>query len=597
MKTGRTIFKEAFIAPLLERKRCIVAIVSALAFMSVAQGMFLLLVGPFLKALFGAGIGGEIVSAKDLLPANLLKVLPHLSSFAYTRDQLSRGVPLLLLTAGLIQAGAGYAYHLHQQKLALWLTTRYREKLFGALLAHPYETIVEKSAARWMSVIMNDVLYLQIRFSEIISSLMRDLILIVACLAAIAAVHLPTALILLVLSPFVAAAMGRAGGRIAGFAREWQTRLGTIASAILDVRRRFSFIRAQHGEAWELERFTALNEAYYQMIRRSIFLRSMFAPAVEFLGFLVFAVFIFAASKGWWVAGFDAAMLIQFFAALGLMLRPLRNIGEQLALFHETRGSLAESLQLFATAPQLPEETAARQTPPDRLHIETLQMARARGFTLALDDLVLEAGKAVAIIGPSGAGKSTLIKVLGGLVTPEQWTANFPCSDLASSSAFVSQTPFLFSGTILENLTYGLEHQPSEEQVWQALALVNLQEDVGAMPEALATKISALRGGVSGGQLQRLVIARAILQDRDVWVFDEATSAVDAATEEDITLRAIAYCRERRRRLISVTHRLRWLEAFDEVWFMEHGRITERGRHRDLMEKPRYRQFVTSGEA
>ena len=112
-----------------------------------------------------------------------------------------------------------------------------------------------------------------------------------------------------------------------------------------------------------------------------------------------------------------------------------------------------------------------------------------------------------------------------------------------------------------------------------------------ALPQGLAARVRAIGANLSGGQLQRLTIARGLLRGKPLWLLDEATSAIDAKSEREITLRLTAACRERGTVLIAVTHRLQWLDAYDEVWFVEGGAVTHRGPHRALMREPRYRTF------
>ena len=154
----------------------------------------------------------------------------------------------------------------------------------------------------------------------------------------------------------------------------------------------------------------------------------------------------------------------------------------------------------------------------------------------------------------------------------------------------VSQEPFLFDATLHENLIYGLT-DVDDRKVWDALGWVNMQSEIQALREGLQTRVRALLGNLSGGQQQRLVIARALLRRRSIWLFDEATSALDAHNEKAITLHLIDTCKKQNAAMIMVTHRLSWLDRFDEIWFLEAGAVVARGEHRRLLEEPRYRAF------
>jgi ATP-binding cassette subfamily C protein CydC len=214
-------------------------------------------------------------------------------------------------------------------------------------------------------------------------------------------------------------------------------------------------------------------------------------------------------------------------------------------------------------------------------------------------DIVLPPGCAVAVIGPSGAGKSTLLKTLGGLIAPLSWTGPETWTQTAAAASMVSQEPFLFDDTVDANLRYGLgpDEEPSLDDVARALATVNLSAEIAALPLGLATPVRAIGSNVSGGQLQRLCIARGLLRDRPLWLLDEATSAIDPRTEREITQRVIAACRAQGRVLLSVTHRLQFLAEYDEIWFVEAGELRLRGTHAELLADARYRRYCADAEA
>jgi ABC-type multidrug transport system fused ATPase/permease subunit len=218
----------------------------------------------------------------------------------------------------------------------------------------------------------------------------------------------------------------------------------------------------------------------------------------------------------------------------------------------------------------------------------------AKDVRFFAENLSIEPGKAIAIIGPSGAGKSTFLKTLAGLVEAIEWDGTPSWEEVRSDASMVSQEPFLFDDSIAENLCYGLAERPTEASVWEALETVNIAAEIKALPDGLRTRLRAIGSNVSGGQLQRLVIARSLLRGKSLWLLDEATSAVDAKSEKDITLRLIGACRAEGRALLAVTHRLTWLEAFDAVWFVEDGEVRLAGPHAALLRERRYRDYCAA---
>ncbi len=592
-----SLLQELFLKPLKSQKRRFAVILPALAMLSAADGSILLMIRGFTKALFQASVV-RTVPLLELLPAKAQTLFPSWGGVDVERGTLALAVPAIILVAGFAKALASYLYQVNQQALALFMAKSYREKLFQALLSLPYVEIRRRPAGEWMSLIMNDVLLMQNRFTDIMTVLVKHTVTVVTGFAMLTFVHWPTALIILAISPVIAFGMGRTGKRIARYAEVFQRELSYIAGSVLDLRGRFDFIRAQRGEVREQQRFQKQNLSYYLLIRRSILVRSAFAPALEFLGFAIFAAAVYAIGSGL-LGGFTPDLMMTFFVALGLMLRPLREIGEQLSRYHENRGVLENSLSTFRRLGELAKLAAAKAapgatlSPRSGLSIRTIRAGMAGETRFKGKNLELAPGRAVAIIGPSGAGKSTLLKTLAGLVEPLEWDADCAWEEAAGRMSMVSQDPFLFDDSIGQNLTYGLSDAalPQEDELWRALATVNIDQEVRALDAGLATRLRAIGSNVSGGQLQRLVIARGLLRQKSIWLLDEATSAVDARSERDITQRLIQACHESKHALVAVTHRLTWLGSFDEVWFVEHGERTLVGPHAELLATPRYRDY------
>ena len=597
----RQLVRDLFLAPLMAQRQRLLGILVSLLVLSASQALFLLLVKGFIKALFQSS-GVSQFSLLDLLPEKSAKWLPQLSDVTISATNLAVAVPISILLAGLTKSLATYLYQVNQQGLALYLAKNYRERLFRALVSLPFVEICKRPVGAWMSLIMNDVLLLQSRFSDILTSLVRDSVAVIGCFAILIIVHWPSALVLGLLSPMIAFGMGRTGKRIAKFAEIYQRELSRIAAAILDFRSRFDFIRSQQGESVERASFNLINLNYYRMIRRSIMVRSAFAPVLEFVGFCVFAGAVYAIGHGY-LGNFTPELMLQFFVALGLLLRPLREIGEQLARYHETKGALTSSIKVFEAMvvntqhdPDYFAGTTSSAVTHNVIKLDEIKAGMDGQCRFTGRHLELSSGKAVAIIGPSGSGKSTFLKTLAGLAHPITWRSDLNWGEFARQVSMVSQEPFLFEDTLRENLIYGLEKDqiPTEAEIWQALATVNIADEVKSWPLGLMTLLRAIGSNISGGQLQRLVIARAILRRRAFWLLDEATAAVDVRSERDITQRLIDTSRREKKLMLAVTHRLTWLSAFDQVWFVEDGQVTMIGPHDELLKRPRYRDYVAA---
>ncbi|WP_369395617.1 ABC transporter ATP-binding protein [Lentilactobacillus senioris] len=206
----------------------------------------------------------------------------------------------------------------------------------------------------------------------------------------------------------------------------------------------------------------------------------------------------------------------------------------------------------------------------------------------------------VAFVGPSGSGKSTLFSLLERFYQPDNGTITIADENIntinlqswRSQIGYVSQDSAMLVGTIRDNLTYGLTRPVSDDELWHILSLAYADQFVRDTPEALNTQVGERGVKVSGGQRQRLAIARAFLRDPKILMLDEATASLDSQSEEMVQ-RALNNLMKNRTTLV-IAHRLSTIVDADKIFFLEHGgEITGHGNHKELLEKHElYRQYV-----
>lgn len=560
---------------LRQKKGLAVKIVLALLLLSIAQALLLLLIGPLFKAIFGAATESSL-TVGSLLSGSLAAQFPRLAAIPIDRDRMIQVLPLSIFAVSILQGLAGYLYQYNQQAFVLFIGNRFRDRLFAAIIRQPFAKLRGRSAGEWMSMLMNDVTYLQSRLSDLVTGLVKDSCQVIALLASLYLIQWQLAICINLLVIPIMISTGRTGKRIARFTEGWQQALAKMAGAVLDLRRRFEFIRSQQGERFEEKRFQALNQDYYDMIRKTILTRSLFAPSLEFAGALLFALVLVAVGRGWSAFRFGPGELFQFLTALGIMQRPLKGIGEQLSRYHETKGILRRSAETLENVEgsQDTELLSADGKRLDSFAVDEIRVDYGAAFRFEAKDLRVREGQCVAIIGPSGGGKSTLLKCLAGLYPPKVWKADRSWDELRRDATLVSQSPFLFSGSIRDNLRYGLDaNAPNDSEIEAALRFVGLSSELAAKGQTLDSELDFLQSPLSGGQMQRLTIARGLLRPHPLLLMDEVTSAIDAAAEEQLTRGFLERTKKESRILLYVTHRLSQLELFDQVWFCEGGRV------------------------
>ena len=273
---------------------------------------------------------------------------------------------------------------------------------------------------------------------------------------------------------------------------------------------------------------------------------------------------------------------------------PLQDLGRIILNYREAQASM----QLFDELMQKPVEKRP-EDPVEMGELETLRFEdvvfKHRTATEnAVDHLDFEVklGETVAFVGPSGSGKSTLVKLLVGLYTPiagKIYMNGIPVTELRYNPVrrqigFVTQDPQLFSGTIRENLLL-VKPDATEEQMYEALRSASAMELMERSGQGLDTRLGESGLRVSGGERQRLSIARALLRGPRLFIFDEATSALDSITEQEITTAVRGVSGSKEHMVILIAHRLSTILHADTIYVLEKGRIVESGTHASLLEQ------------
>ncbi|MHC2992526.1 ABC transporter ATP-binding protein, partial [Pontibacter sp. HJ8] len=273
---------------------------------------------------------------------------------------------------------------------------------------------------------------------------------------------------------------------------------------------------------------------------------------------------------------------------------PLQDLGTIILTYREAEASLQNFDVLMNKPVETRPELAIDIGPLQQLRFENVVFHHRGAKQNAVDGISFEAntGDTIAFVGPSGSGKSTLVKLLVGLYTPlsgEVYYNNFPTHEIWLNAArrqlgFVTQETNLFSGTIKENLLY-VKPDATDEEIIMAMQKASCLNLLSRSEKGIHTQIGEGGLKMSGGEKQRLSIARALIRNPRLLIFDEATSALDSLTEEEITatVREISDLREQI--TILIAHRLSTIMHADTIYVLERGKIVEQGNHVELVEQ------------
>ena len=369
----------------------------------------------------------------------------------------------------------------------------------------------------------------------------------------------------------------------------------SLAGATTETLRNVELVKSLGLERQEIGRLNDVNELILKLelkkvklVRKLSFIQGTLVNALRsgLLLLMLSLVFQHAISLG--------QLFSLLFYSFAIFV-PLGDLGNVAQTYQEARASMGRLDEILKTpAEKKPEhpETIGRA---ERIAFSNVSFSYASGHAPAVEKVGLNvsSGETVAFVGPSGSGKTTLVKLLVGLYKPtvgEVSINGVPLTSLdlekfRSRIGLVSQDTQLFAGTIRENLLFA-RPDASDEQCLDALRSAAAEKLVTRGDKGLETRIGEGGLKLSGGEKQRLAIARALLRDPDLIIFDEATSSLDSLTEEEIT-GTIKGIRTNRPNLITilVAHRLSTVVHADTIFVLEKGRITESGAHTKLLEK------------
>ncbi len=537
-------------------------------------------------------------------------LIPWLSGRAI--DRIRDGDEPGLLTLGLVIAAAGVlrlaltvVRRLVAGRVSLGVELDLRARMYDHLQGLELGFFDRQQTGQLMSRATVDLQSVRFFLGYGLVFMLQSALTILLAAGAMFVVQPGLAAISLAPVPFVIFVAARYGRRSRPALQEVQQR---IAELTADVEENIGGVRVVKSFAREdrqLDRFRFRVGRVFDQSMVSTRLQAFYNPFIGFLPQIGLAAILFFGGRQVIDGRLTIGQFSAFYTYLLMLLSPMRTLGISLGLAQRATAAGARLYQILDREPRIVARAGARPLPAGRGHVElrgaTLRYEGATRPALRNVWLDVAAGTTVALVGATGSGKTTLVALIprlydvtdGAVLVDGADVRDVDVASLRRAVAVVDDAPFLFSASVAENIAYA-RADATREELEQAARRAQAHSFIERLPDGYDTRVGERGLTLSGGQRQRLAIARAFLADPRILVFDDATSSVDASTEQEIkaALREVMAGRT----TFVIAHRLSTISLADEIAVLEDGAVVAHGDHDALLEQSElYREIVEKG--
>ena len=442
-----------------------------------------------------------------------------------------------------------------------------------------------------ISRITNDVNLVQRAVSDTVTSLAKDLLTILGLISLVFYQDWHLACMSFLVLPWAVIPIYKFGRRVRKFATKGQEKMANISTRLHETITGNRIIKAFGMESFENERFAKENRGHFRYSLKKKKVQAISSPLMETFGILILGIFIFyggyAVIQGTTTTG-------TFFAnmtALTLLYAPVKRLNKTNQTVQEGLAGAERIFFVIDTEPDIVDRPGAIDLPPIQDGIEFKNVSFQYEDELVLDNVNVRAnaGDIVALVGPSGAGKSTLVNLLprfydvldGQILIDGFDIRDLTVRSLRANIGLVTQQTILFNETVRYNIGYG-HPDITEEKIIAAARAANAHDFIEKFPQGYDSVIGEQGVKVSGGEKQRLTIARAILKNAPILILDEATSSLDSESEVAVQ-KALENLMVNRTTFV-IAHRLSTIKKANKIVVISAGKVAGEGTHDELLQ-------------
>jgi subfamily B ATP-binding cassette protein MsbA len=548
---------------------------------------------PYRTRLAWVVAGASLVSASWAAQAYIVR--PVLDDVFIKKDRFMLLIlPLAVIGISAFKALANYMRGYMLRYVGNNIIRDIRNQLYRHVLQMPIGYYGRQNTGKLMSRVLNDVSLLQNVLTNVIKNLFQQVVTMVFLTGVLFYQNWRLASIAVIVLPFTYYPIRRFSKKLKRISHAGQEKMADLSSLLQETFSGIRIVKAFTAERHEGARFEKRNDLYFKNTMRAARISELTPSIMEFIGALGAAFIIWAGGYQVVRGEMTPGSFMSFLAACWLMYAPIRSISAANNTIQQSLAAVERVFQVLDTQTERHLEENRKILPPFRREVrfEGVSFFYPESAEPALDgiDLTVRAGEVVALVGLSGAGKTTLVNLLPRFFEPTRGAIlidglnirDVTLDSLRGQIGIVSQDTVLFDDTVANNIAYG-RSDASLEAIRAAAESAYAHPFIERMPEGYDTMIGERGVRLSGGERQRLAIARALLKNPPILILDEATSNLDAESEQ-IIQKALGRLLTGRTTFV-IAHRLSTVMNAHRILVVENGRIIETGRHAELLQK------------
>ena len=513
--------------------------------------------------------------------------------FVKKSSKLIFTIPLLIIAAFAIKGISLYLAKVIMIGVAEEVKKEIQTDMFASLIKADTKLIDEKHSGKFITNLINDVNWITSLLSTAILNFFKDSLTLIGLLSVMFYQNWKLSLIAIIMIPLASLAAKSLGKRIGKVTNEQMLKVGVLNTYLMEIFKNHKLMKIFQKETYEKERALKYINTLKETSKKIniVFVRA--SPIMEVLTGIMIACLIFVSAKLVAKNELEISNFFSFLAAMMLAYQPVRSLATLNITVQQGLTGSRRVLPIIDDINEIKDKPNAEKLELNEGKVEfnnvSFEYKRGELQILKSIDLKIPGKKMTSLVGHSGAGKSTILNLIprfyninkGDIKIDNQSIYKSTISSLRENISLVSQDTTLFDDTIKNNIRYA-NLKASEEEIIEAAKFSFASEFIDKLPKKYDTLIGENGIRLSGGEKQRLSIARAILKKSAIILLDEATSSLDAETESKIQ-KAINFLTKDRTTIV-IAHRLSTILNSDKIYVIDKGQVVGEGSHNELLE-------------